>query len=133
MHNLTIAELIHGLQSKQFSSVELTQHFLTRIAELDRHYNTLITVTADKALKAAAAADRRLAAGDAPALCGVPIVHKDIFCTQGVRTSCGSKMLDNFIPPYNATVVENFEQAGAIVLGKTNICLLYTSPSPRDS
>ena len=63
----------------------------------------------------------RLAAGNAPALCGVPILHKDIFCTNGVRTSCGSKMLDNFIPPYNATVVENFEQAGAVVLGKTNM------------
>ena len=121
MHNLTIAELIRGLQSNQFSSVELTQHFLARIAELDQQYNTLITVTADEALKTAAIADQRLAAGDAPALCGVPIVHKDIFCTRGVRTSCGSKMLDNFVPPYNATVVENFVQAGAIVLGKTNM------------
>ncbi|MGB2375650.1 MAG: Asp-tRNA(Asn)/Glu-tRNA(Gln) amidotransferase subunit GatA [Porticoccaceae bacterium] len=121
MHNLTIAELIRGLQSNQFSSVELTQHFLARIAELDQQYNTLITVTADEALKTAAIADQRLAAGDAPALCGVPIVHKDIFCTRGVRTSCGSKMLDNFVPPYDATVVENFAQAGAIVLGKTNM------------
>ena len=121
MHNLTIAELIRGLQSNQFSSVELTQHFLARIAELDQQYNALITVTADEALKTAAIADQRLAAGDAPALCGVPIVHKDIFCTRGVRTSCGSKMLDNFVPPYDATVVENFAQAGAIVLGKTNM------------
>ena len=121
MHNLTIAELVTGLQSKEFSSVELTQHFLARIAKLDANYNALITVTADQALKAAAAADESLAAGNAPALCGVPILHKDIFCTNGVRTSCGSKMLDNFIPPYNATVVENFEQAGAVVLGKTNM------------
>ena len=121
MHNLTIAELIRGLQSNQFSSVELTQHFLARIAELDQDYNALITVTADQALKTAAIADQRLAAGDAPALCGVPIVHKDIFCTQGVRTSCGSKMLDNFVPPYNATVVENFALAGSVVLGKTNM------------
>ncbi|MBT7374879.1 MAG: Asp-tRNA(Asn)/Glu-tRNA(Gln) amidotransferase GatCAB subunit A, partial [Porticoccaceae bacterium] len=80
MHNLTIAELIRGLQSKEFSSVELTQHFLTRIAELDPSYNAVITVTADQALKAAAAADQRLAAGNAPALCGIPILHKDIFC-----------------------------------------------------
>jgi aspartyl-tRNA(Asn)/glutamyl-tRNA(Gln) amidotransferase subunit A len=121
MYNLTIAELIKGLQSKAFSSVELTEHFLERIARLNPEYNAVITLTAEQALKAAAAADKRLAAGNAPALCGVPIVHKDIFCTQGVRTSCGSKMLDNFIPPYNATVVENFEQAGAVVLGKTNM------------
>ena len=121
MHNLTIAELIKGLQSKEFSSVELTQHFLDRIGSLNPAYNAVITVTAEQALKAAAEADARLAAGNAPALCGVPILHKDIFCTNGVRTSCGSKMLDNFIPPYNATVVENFEQAGAVVLGKTNM------------
>ena len=121
MHNLTIAELVKGLQSKEFTSVELTQHFLDRIASLDPAYNAVITVTAEQALKAAAAADQRLAAGNAPDLCGVPILHKDIFCTDGVRTSCGSKMLDNFIPPYNATVVENFEQAGAVVLGKTNM------------
>ena len=121
MHNLTIAELVQGLQSKKFTSVELTQHFLDRIAELNPDYNAVITVTAEQALKAATAADQRLAAGNAPALCGVPILHKDIFCTNGVRTSCGSKMLDNFIPPYNATVVENFEQAGAVVLGKTNM------------
>lgn len=121
MHNLTIAELIKGLQSKDFSSVELTQHFLNRIGSLNPAYNAVITVTAEQALKAAAEADIRLAAGNAPALCGVPILHKDIFCTNGVRTSCGSKMLDNFIPPYNATVVENFEQAGAVVLGKTNM------------
>jgi aspartyl-tRNA(Asn)/glutamyl-tRNA(Gln) amidotransferase subunit A len=121
MHNLTIAELIKGLQSKKFSSVELTQHFLNRIGSLNPTYNAVITVTAEQALKAAAAADKRLAAGNAPALCGVPMLHKDIFCTNGVRTSCGSKMLDNFIPPYNATVVENFETAGAVVLGKTNM------------
>ena len=121
MYNLTIAELVRGLQSKAFSSVALTQHFLDRIAALNPDYNAVITVTADQALKAAIAADKRLAAGGAPALCGVPILHKDIFCTKGVRTSCGSKMLDNFIPPYNATVVENFEQAGAVVLGKTNM------------
>ncbi|MDA9574108.1 Asp-tRNA(Asn)/Glu-tRNA(Gln) amidotransferase subunit GatA [Porticoccaceae bacterium] len=119
MYNLTIAELVRGLQSKAFSSVELTQHFLDRIAALNPDYNAVITVTADQALKAAIK-ESAYSAG-APALCGVPILHKDIFCTKGVRTSCGSKMLDNFIPPYNATVVENFEQAGAVVLGKTNM------------
>ena len=121
MHNLTIAELVKGLQSKEFSSIELTQHFLDRIMTLNPVYNAVITITAENALKTAAVADKRLAAGNAPALCGVPILHKDIFCTRGVRTSCGSKMLDNFIPPYNATVVENFERDGVVVLGKTNM------------
>jgi len=97
MHNYTIAELVKGLQSKQFSSVELTQHFLARISQFNDQYNAVITVTADQALQAAQLADQRLALGSAPALCGVPLLHKDIFCTKGVRTSCGSKMLDNFI------------------------------------
>ena len=121
MHNLTIAELVAGLRSKTFTSVELTQHFLARIANLNADYNAVITVTAEQALAAAAAADKRLAAGNAPALCGVPMLHKDIFCTNGVRTSCGSKMLDNFVPPYDATVVENFARDGAVILGKTNM------------
>ena len=121
MRNLTIAELVAGLRSKTFTSVELTQHFLARIANLNADYNAVITVTAEQALAAAAAADKRLAAGNAPALCGVPMLHKDIFCTNGVRTSCGSKMLDNFVPPYDATVVENFARDGAVILGKTNM------------
>ena len=121
MHQLTIAEIIRGLRDKQFSSVEITSHLLERIQQLDSHYNSFISVTGEQALKEAAAADARLAAGNAPALCGIPIAHKDIFCTRGVRTSCGSKMLDNFVPPYDATVVENFQQAGAVSLGKTNM------------
>jgi len=121
MHNHTIAELITGLRNKVFSSTELTQHFLARIKTLDSDFNSLISVTEAQALKAAAVADQQLAAGDAPTLCGIPIVHKDIFCTQGVRTSCGSKMLDNFVPPYNATVIENFQNSGAVMLGKSNM------------
>ncbi|MBU3069746.1 Asp-tRNA(Asn)/Glu-tRNA(Gln) amidotransferase subunit GatA [Aestuariicella sp. G3-2] len=121
MHNLTIAELIQGLRNKDFSSVELTRHYLDRIARLDSRYNSYITVTEDIAMAQAKEADERLALGDAPALCGVPIAHKDIFCTNGVRTSCGSKMLDNFIPPYDATVVENYRKAGAVMLGKVNM------------
>ena len=121
MHNYTIAKLIKGLQNKEFSSVELTQHFLDRISQLNDDYNAVITVTNEQALSAAALADQRLANGDAPAMCGVPILHKDIFCTNGVRTSCGSKMLDNFVPPYDATVVENFARDGAVMLGKTNM------------
>ena len=121
MHNYTIAQLIKGLQNKEFSSVELTQHFLDRISQLNDDYNAVITVTREQALSAAVLADQRLATGDAPAMCGVPILHKDIFCTNGVRTSCGSKMLDNFVPPYDATVVENFARDGAVMLGKTNM------------
>ncbi|MBY6190575.1 Asp-tRNA(Asn)/Glu-tRNA(Gln) amidotransferase subunit GatA [Microbulbifer agarilyticus] len=121
MHQLTIAEIIRGLRDKQFSSVELTSHYLERIQQLDSQFNSFITVTSEQALNEAAAADARLAQGDAPALCGVPVAHKDIFCTNGVRTSCGSKMLDNFVPPYDATVIDNFQQAGAISLGKTNM------------
>jgi aspartyl-tRNA(Asn)/glutamyl-tRNA(Gln) amidotransferase subunit A len=121
MHNLTITELIDGLKNRVFSSTEITQHFLARIRNLDSEFNSLITLTENQALKAAKTADQLIAAGNAPELCGVPIVHKDIFCTEGVRTSCGSKMLDNFVPPYNATVVENFRSSGAVMLGKTNM------------
>ena len=94
---------------------------MARIRNLDSEFNSLITLTENQALKAAKTADQLIAAGNAPELCGVPIVHKDIFCTEGVRTSCGSKMLDNFVPPYNASVVENFRSSGAVMLGKTNM------------
>lgn len=121
MHQLTIAQIIEGLRRKDYSSVELTRHYLERIERLDSTYNSFITTTATQALEQAAEADRRLAQGDAPALCGVPIAHKDIFCTDGVRTSCGSKMLDNFIPPYNAAIVDNLLADGVVTLGKTNM------------
>jgi len=126
LHDPTLAQLADGLRNKKFSSVELTQHFLTRIKKLDPTYNAFITVTESQALAQAKAADALLARGNAPGhlnqlLCGVPIAHKDIFCTQGVKTSCGSKMLDNFISPYDATVVEKYQAAGAVMLGKTNM------------
>lgn len=121
MHNLTIAEISKKLHAKEFSSTEVTQHFLDRIERLDPSYNSFITVTPEQALQQAAAADKKLAAGNAPELCGVPMAHKDIFCTDGVKTSCGSKMLDNFVPPYNATIVDSFLEQGAVMLGKTNM------------
>src|SRR5690554_955182 len=121
MHQFTIAELIQGLRRKDYSSVELTRHYLDRITRLDSTYNSYITPTAELALAQAAEADKRLTEGNAPALCGVPIAHKDIFCTEGVKTTCGSKMLDNFIAPYNATIVENYLNAGVVMLGKTNM------------
>ncbi len=121
MHQFSIARLIQGLREKEFSSTELTRHFLDRIAALDGRYNCYISVAETAALAAAEAADRRLASGDAAALTGIPIAHKDIFCTDGLRTSCGSRMLDNFVPPYDATVIRRFKQEGAVLLGKTNM------------
>jgi aspartyl-tRNA(Asn)/glutamyl-tRNA(Gln) amidotransferase subunit A len=109
------------LKSGQISSAELAQHFLKRIERLNPALNALITLTADHALAAAAAADRRRSAGEHGLLLGIPLIHKDIFCTEGVRTSCGSRMLDNFIAPYDATVVERLKAAGAVMLGKANM------------
>ena len=121
MHNLTLTQSIAGLNKGQFSSRELSEALLARIAEHNPSLNALITITAEQALTAADQADQQRAAGNAGPLCGVPIAHKDIFCTSGVRTSAGSKMLDNFVPPYSATAVERLEQAGAISLGKANM------------
>lgn len=121
IHKLTVAQIAKALAEKQFSSREATQHFLERIAQHDAAYNSFITVTAELALAEAEAADARRAAGNAAFLTGVPFAHKDIFCTQGVRTSCGSKMLDNFIAPYDATVVAKYREQGMVMLGKTNM------------
>ncbi|MBR9866263.1 MAG: Asp-tRNA(Asn)/Glu-tRNA(Gln) amidotransferase subunit GatA [Oceanospirillales bacterium] len=121
MLDKTLAELAQGLATGEFSSVELTRNYLDRIRAEDGSLNSFITVTEEQALAQAEAADQRRAAGDADPFTGLPIAHKDIFCTEGVRTSCGSRMLDNFISPYNATVVENFNRAGAVSLGKTNM------------
>jgi len=121
LHNLTIGELAEHLATGRLSSVELTRHFLARIERLNPALNALITLTADEALATAAAADRRLAAGESGPLIGIPLIHKDIFCTDGVRTSCGSRMLDNFIAPYDATVVARLKAAGAVMLGKANM------------
>ncbi len=120
-HTKTLSELSAMLEAGEVTSVQLTEHFLQRIKQLDGNLNSFITVTEEQALKAAAEADAARAAGNAGPLTGVPIAHKDIFCTDGVRTSCGSKMLDNFESPYDATVVEKMKQAGVIMLGKTNM------------
>ncbi len=120
MHNKTIAELAKGLRSGEFSSVELTSAFLDRIKQ-HSVLNAYVTVTEDLALQQAKAADAKLATGDAELLTGIPIAQKDIFCTEGVKTTCGSLMLDNFIAPYNATVIDKFNTAGAVMLGKLNM------------
>ena len=121
MHENTIAALADGLGAKEYSSQELTEAFLGRIQALDANLNAFITVTEEQALAAAREADARLAKGEATPLTGIPIAQKDIFCTKGVRSSCGSKMLDNFISPYDATVVERLRRAGAVMLGKLNM------------
>ncbi len=119
MHTQTIAELTQGLLNKEFSAFELTQHYLARIDRSE--LNAFITVTAESALAQAKIADTQIAAGNATALTGIPYAHKDIFCTKGVKTSAGSKMLNNFIAPYDATVSHKLNQAGLIMLGKTNM------------
>ncbi len=121
MHEKTLAELSQALRSKAISSVELTQHYLKRIEQFDGALNSYITVTPELALEQARTADARIAAGDAGPLTGIALAHKDLFCTQGVRTSCGSKMLDNFIAPYESTVTQRFIDAGTVMLGKTNM------------
>jgi aspartyl-tRNA(Asn)/glutamyl-tRNA(Gln) amidotransferase subunit A len=110
-----------GLATGEFSSSEITRDYLARIEKHNPLLNCYISVTAELALEQATQADERLAQGNAGLLTGVPIAHKDLFCTDGVRTSCASRILDNFIAPYDATVVERFKESGAVMLGKTNM------------
>ncbi len=121
MHNKTLAQLAQGLKDKTFSSVELTKHFLARIHAHDSKLNSFITIADEHALAQAKQADAMIATGKATSLTGIPLAQKDIFCTRGIKTSCGSRMLDNFISPYDATVIERFNKAGSVMLGKTNM------------
>jgi len=116
-----LAQISRALADGKVSSTELTQDYLKRIATENGDLNAYITVCEELALSQAKAADERRSKGEAGAFTGIPIAHKDLFCTQGIRTSCGSRMLDNFIAPYNASVVERFNAAGAVTLGKTNM------------
>lgn len=121
MHHKTIAELSRELSSKKISSVELTKLFLERIKKHDEKLNSFITITEDHAIKAAEEADKKIAKGEIKPLTGIPIAQKDIFCTDGIKTSCGSRMLDNFVAPFDSTVVKNLKAAGTVMLGKTNM------------
>ena len=121
MHHLSIRQLADGLRDRQFSSEELTNAYLARLRELGARLNCMITLTEEAAIEQAREADRRRGVGEAGALTGVPVLHKDLFCTRGVRTSCGSRMLDNFIAPYDASVVERGQANGLVMLGKTNM------------
>jgi aspartyl-tRNA(Asn)/glutamyl-tRNA(Gln) amidotransferase subunit A len=120
-HTQTVAELAAGLKARKFSSLELTLHFLGRIERLGGALNAFVTVTAERALEDAHAADALIARGEGGPLTGVPIAHKDIFCTDGVATTCASRMLANFVAPYDATVVAKWRAAGTVLLGKTNM------------
>lgn len=119
--NATLAELIAQLTQKKLSSRELVQSYLDRIDTLNPKLNAIITLDHERTLAEAEEADRRRARGDATQVTGIPLVHKDIFCQQGWKTSCGSRMLDNFIAPYNAHVVEQCQQAGMVTLGRANL------------
>jgi len=121
MINNSINELHHGLLNKDFSSVELTEYFLSRIKKLNPSINAFITVDEEKSLGQAKLADEKISKGDLNPLTGIPIAQKDIFCAKGWKTTCGSLMLDNFISPYDAYVIEAFNKAGSINLGKTNM------------
>ena len=121
LHVRTVAELARGIRDGEFSASELTEALLERIRRFNERLNAFITVTGEQALARAAAADRARKSGSAPLLNGVPIVHKDLFCTAGALTTCGSRMLANFVSPYDATVVERLKNAGAVTLGKTNM------------
>ncbi|MBX2835819.1 MAG: Asp-tRNA(Asn)/Glu-tRNA(Gln) amidotransferase subunit GatA [Gammaproteobacteria bacterium] len=121
MHEKTLAELSGMLDSGAVSSRELTDHYLNRIASHDSTYNSLITVDAEGATAAAQVADEKRAAGTRSALQGIPMVHKDIFCTKGQLTTCGSQMLSNFHAPYDATVVTRLRDAGMVTMAKANM------------
>ncbi len=121
MLNSTIKQLAADLAAKRVSSVEVTQYFLKRINALGKKYNAFISVDDEKSLAAARAADQKIAAGKAGPLTGIPLAHKDIFCTKGWLTTCGSKILSNFVAPYDAHLIEQFSAAGAVIAGKTNM------------
>jgi len=121
VHTKTLAELSRSLQKKEFSAVELATHYLTRIEERNNELNAFITISAESAIKDAQAADKRIADGTATPLTGIPIAHKDIFTTKGVLTTCASKILSNFIAPFDATIVTKLKDAGTVMLGKTNM------------
>ncbi|WP_319379965.1 Asp-tRNA(Asn)/Glu-tRNA(Gln) amidotransferase subunit GatA [Thiomicrorhabdus sp.] len=121
LHTLSVKQMSEKLHAGEISSVELTQHYLDRISKYDPELNAYVTVTPELALQMAREADERLQNGTAGILTGIPVAHKDIFCTDGIKTSCSSKMLDNFIAPYDAHVVTLLKNAGMPILGKTNM------------
>jgi aspartyl-tRNA(Asn)/glutamyl-tRNA(Gln) amidotransferase subunit A len=121
LHKLTIAEAHARLSRREISARELTRACLDRIAAVDSRVHAFLSVIENEALAQADSAEARLKAGSAPMLCGIPLGIKDIFCTRGIRTTCASRILENFVPPFDATVIERLRGAGAVFLGKTNM------------
>ena len=121
MLNLSLKQLSQNLNDKTFSSHELTEFFLSRIKKYNKQLNAFITIDESSSLSMAKMADDKISKGEHKPLTGIPIAQKDIFCAEGWRTTCGSKMLENFIAPYNATVIQNFNDIDAVNLGKTNM------------
>ena len=124
----TIGKLRQMLDSKEISAPELTQSYLDRIAKYDDTIQSYITVTAERALADAAAAQKKIDAGNAGVLCGIPMAIKDNICTDGIKTTCASKMLEDFIPPYNATVMEKLAAQDIVMLGKAWTNLQWVVP-----
>ena len=118
---LTIHEAHELLKTRQVSSIELTRHYLDRIQQMEPKIQALVTVTAETALQQAQNADKLIAAGQMSPLTGIPGIIKDNMCTRGIKTTCSSKMLDNFVPPYNATVIDKLNQSGMVMVGKANM------------
>ena len=121
LDNLTISEAHQLLKKQEVSSVQLTNKYLERIDEVEGHVQALVTRTAELAIKQAAEADERIAKGNVEPLTGIPCTIKDVICTKDVRTTCSSRMLENFVPPYNANVIERLQSAGMVMLGKANM------------
>lgn len=121
IHEQSIREILNALDNKEYSCRELTEHFIARANDSSESLNAFITATHESALSEADRMDVLRSKGEAPVLAGIPIAHKDIFCTSGIRTTAGSRMLDNFVAPYNATVVDKLSAAGAVSIGKTNM------------
>jgi len=121
MHNKTVSELKKAIEKKEVSSLELTSLFINRIKNMDPELNSFITLTEEHAIDKAKIIDKEISKGILRPLSGIPLAQKDIFCTKDIKTTCGSKMLDNFISPYDATVVEKLNDAGMVIVGKTNM------------
>ena len=121
IHRMTLSQLKRNLEAKNLSSREITESFLKRISETNKSLNAFITITEDLAISQSVEADEIIANGKAKSLTGLPFAHKDLFCTDGILTTCASKMLSNFVPPYDATVVKRLKDAGIIMIGKTNM------------
>ncbi|HYE60006.1 MAG TPA: amidase, partial [Candidatus Kapabacteria bacterium] len=120
LHELTIARAATGLEKKEFSAVELTRACLSRITERNADINAFITIAEDEALKQAKAADKRIAKGEATLISGIPYSVKDAICTMGVRSTASAKILDTYVPPFDATVIAKLKTEGAVMIGKTN-------------